>query len=313
MQSEPWFLLPTARDEVNARIDAMARISPNSKPHRSLASKGREVEEINIVGPIVRRSDWMTEALQFASYDAIRSRLLNLSSETQAVVLNIDSTGGIAGGIVRVVEAIRSVSAKMPIVACVDGYCCSAAYYLASACDHIYCTPDAIVGSIGTVLELTDRSKLLERVGVKTNLIVTGDLKAAGHPDQPLTDEHREYFQSFVDTLGKQFFSFVASRRRLTAAQQTKIANAGVFIGRDAMRMGLVDGIALPGHITSTLRNRRADAGIQEPSSVAGILEKMAPKVTTPPTRSVAVSPTATGSASVYKTLSRNRNPHVGI
>ncbi|MBO0155228.1 S49 family peptidase, partial [Vibrio parahaemolyticus] len=70
----------------------------------------------------------------------------------KAILLNIDSPGGEAKGIHELAEMIYQARGKKRIIAYDGGNACSAAYWIASACDEIVIDATGCAGSIGTVL-----------------------------------------------------------------------------------------------------------------------------------------------------------------
>jgi ClpP class serine protease len=70
-----------------------------------------------------------------------------------AVVLCLDSPGGVVSGLNETVKALQKLQrdSGIPLVAYVNEMAASAAYALACACDEIICPPSAILGSIGVI------------------------------------------------------------------------------------------------------------------------------------------------------------------
>lgn len=262
MQSEPWFLAPTAAAELNDRIEtAKKRSMPKSV--RRKVSHDKDVAIVPVVGPLVRSSDFLSTLLGLSTYEQTINELRYAEKNERigGIVLHIDSPGGTASGCQRVAEVVEEVNRTKPVVAVCDGYMCSAAYYIASASSFITASPDALVGSIGTVMELQNAAKLLERIGIETNLISTGEFKTAGHPSAPLTDEHREYFEGIISDLGQHFASHVIKHRRLSGESQKEVLSAKVFVGQKAVDIGLIDAVAYPEETIKSMVTREPDIG----------------------------------------------------
>jgi ClpP class serine protease len=145
-----------------------------------------------------------------------------------------------------------------PIVAYVDEMACSAAYCLASACDEMW-GPEAMhVGSVGVILCTIDETESLEKAGIKVRYVVSGKRKADLHPGNPVDAAVLAAAQEKVDILAEQFFSLVAKARGRTGPLSTpeavKALQASVYVGADAVRVGLADGVASWGRFLSLLR-----------------------------------------------------------
>lgn len=174
-------------------------------------------------------------------------------AEVRAVVLKLDSPGGVAAGMGEAHKRIRALieEYRKPVYAFADEMACSAAYHLASACSEVWTTEAGHLGSVGVILCTIDESKALEKQGVAVRYVVTGARKADLHPGAPITPEVLDVAQAKVDKLGRQFFRAVAKARgaapngaRLASPDAVRALQAGVFVGGDAVAVGLADGVA---------------------------------------------------------------------
>jgi signal peptide peptidase SppA len=187
-----------------------------------------------------------------------------------AVVLLTDSPGGEAAGATWCHRKIQSLKKRYgtPVYAYANEMACSAAYEIACACDEIWLPDTGAVGSIGVIATLFDRTRQNEKMGLNVELITSGEFKADGHADRPITDEIRERMQDRVMVLANIFFRTVASARGTTPKAIAEL-EAGVFIGEDAVDVGIADNIADYGKflrtIAKTLDNETDDAA--EPSA----------------------------------------------
>ncbi len=80
----------------------------------------------------------------------------------KSVIMPIDSPGGTVSGVPEVAAALRAARAKKRIVAVVDPFSASAAYWIASSASEIVSIPSGETGSIG-VFALHLRGRLRER------------------------------------------------------------------------------------------------------------------------------------------------------
>ncbi|MEY5061189.1 MAG: hypothetical protein RIS45_1110 [Planctomycetota bacterium] len=166
-------------------------------------------------------------------------------SDVQAVVMRLDSPGGVANGMSQASQAIRSHAdrAGKPLYVYVDEQACSAAYGIACAADEIWGPPTAEVGSVGVILPVCDVTAANEAAGVRVDLITTGARKGDGDPNKPLTDDVRAALQTRVDAIGEDFFALVSARRGMSV-DEVRGLEAGVFVGSAAVDAGLMDGVA---------------------------------------------------------------------
>jgi len=100
-----------------------------------------------------------------------------------------------------------------PVIAQVNAYAASAAYWIASAAEEMVVTPSGEVGSIGVFALHEDVSQLMEREGIKPTLISAGTFKVEGNPYEPLTDDAKAAIQDDVNAYYDMFVRAVARNR----------------------------------------------------------------------------------------------------
>lgn len=158
-----------------------------------------------------------------------------------AVVLRVNSGGGAAAAGEEMAAYVRDFS--KPIVVSSASGNASAAYLISSQADYIYANEASSIGAIGTAMQLTDYSKLLDLLGIDVRTITSADSKDASYGHRPLTQEEIEYFQAQVDQINKNFIESVAEGRDLPIEEVEKLATGMSFTGEDAVNNGLVDEI----------------------------------------------------------------------
>jgi protease-4 len=170
----------------------------------------------------------------------------------QGIVLHFNSPGGTVTGIPELASLIRTISETKPVIAFTDAQCCSAAYWLASACDSIVVTPTADVGSIGVYSALVDESAAWAQEGYKLELMKAGKHKAMGIPGLPLAPEDRALIQAEVDSIYAMFTAdVVANRARNGATVAEDTMQGQTFMGGTAAAVGLADRVV--GSLTDLL------------------------------------------------------------
>lgn len=147
------------------------------------------------------------------------------------VIFVFDSPGGDVQGCHETAELIKSLPVET--VAYVKGMCCSAAYYLASACDQVIVTETALVGSIGTVISLWNAKS--EEI-----LTITNDDAVFKHPETPMNAEAIAYYRDLCNKIAGRFQEFVVSGRPGLSADAF---SGKVFVVEDAASLGLIDDV----------------------------------------------------------------------
>ncbi|MBL8806006.1 MAG: signal peptide peptidase SppA [Rhodospirillales bacterium] len=190
------------------------------------------VAELRLSGVIVDDSD-LIEALEDAmDHDAAK-----------ALVVRIDSPGGTVVGGESFFRAVRKVAEVKPVVAVMGEVAASGGYMVAIAADHIVAREGTITGSIGVILQTTDVTGLLDKLGIGAEAIKSAPLKAVPSPLEPLTDAGRAATKALVDDMFDMFVGMVADRRGMGRAQALALADGRVFTGRQAKANGLIDAL----------------------------------------------------------------------
>lgn len=135
-----------------------------------------------------------------------------------AILLEIDSPGGDVSLVPETAAMIRNARRSgRPIVAQANVMACSAAYWIAAACDEVVVTPSGVVGSIGVFTMHEDHSEELRASGVNVTIISEGPRKVEGNPFGPMDDAALNHRQADVRAAYEQFTSDVAAFRNTTA------------------------------------------------------------------------------------------------
>jgi len=199
---------------------------------------GAETVVIPMSGPLMK-SDYCG-ALGTAS---IRSLFAAAEAESSVknIILAVDSPGGTVDGTEGFAGQIAA-STKRTICA-VDGMCASAAMWIGSSCDEMYATSQTdFVGSIGTMVSMTDNSEAMKSRGV-----VLREYYATASTDK------NKVFQEARDGNGKALISEVLDPIN-DVFMATVTANRGgkldpstltgkMYPAQAAVELGLLDGI----------------------------------------------------------------------
>jgi capsid assembly protease len=194
-----------------------------------------------------------------------------------AVVVEVDSPGGVIDGIPEAAAALRAMKGSKPIIAHANTMAASAAYWIASQADEMVMTPSGAVGSIGVYAAHRDMSGAMKLMGVETTLIKAGRFKTAGNPWEPLSEEAREHIQEDVDHFYGLFTADVAKGRGVKVADVKGGYGEGrVLNSKRALEENLVDRVETLGETIARLNSRsrgngsiaRAEAEEPEPTTL---------------------------------------------
>ena len=163
----------------------------------------------------------------------------------RSILLDIDSPGGTVDGTQELANIVFAVREKKECIAFSDGSMTSAAYWIGSAARKIFISGDTVdVGSIGVVATHIDQSKWDESMGDSYTEIVAGRYKRIASAHQPLSKEGAAYIQDQVDHIYSVFITDIARNRGVSEEDALSMADGKVFIGKQALGVGLVDGVS---------------------------------------------------------------------
>lgn len=169
-------------------------------------------------------------------------RKARLDDNVKGIVLRVNSGGGsaLASDVIwREMELSRKVK---PVMASFGDVAASGGYYIGCAADSIFVQPNTITGSIGVFGIIPNFQNLLNnKLGLTFDGVKTGKHADIMSTNRPLTPAERLIIQKEVDHVYDTFIGKVAEGRKKTKAQVDSVGGGHVWIGTDAVKIGLAD------------------------------------------------------------------------
>ena len=190
--------------------------------------------QINLVGPIMDASE-IVEKIDKATQN----------KNVKGVLLNIDSPGGAVAPSVEIAYAIKRLREKKPVVAYAKGTMASGSYYASIWANEIIANPGSMVGSIGVIMQGADLSGIMEKIGVKTQVVKAGKYKQIGTPDRKWSDFEVNELNKVIQGTYDMFSQDVANARGLDITKRDLYANAHIFTALQAKEVGLIDALGV--------------------------------------------------------------------
>lgn len=164
--------------------------------------------------------------------------------DVKAVVLRVNSPGGSAYASEQIWHAVTKLKAKKPVVVSMGGYAASGGYYISCAANYIYSDPTTITGSIGIFGMFLNYSELMkDKLGIKFDEVKTNKHANFGTRSRFLNAEEMAILDKYIGKGYELFRKRVADGRKMSIAQVEQIAQGRVWLGNDALKIHLVDGI----------------------------------------------------------------------
>jgi signal peptide peptidase SppA len=258
------FTADEIRDRIGGAIEgrAMDAIDDESEPY-ALTQDG--VAVIPLYGVMSPRVNLMSQISGGTSTPLFTQAVRAAAADpnVRAIVLDVDSPGGIMQGTEEAAQAVRAAREQKPTITVATNEMASAGYYVGSGASEIVASPSSMIGSIGVYTIHMDRSRAYESAGVKPSIIRAGQFKTDGNAMEPLGDQARATIQERVDAAYNMMVGSIAQNRGVSAEVIRETYGKGkVFYAADAVKLGIADRIG-------TLEDVLAELGAKLRSAAA--------------------------------------------
>ena len=168
---------------------------------------------------------------------------LSQNKNTKAVIVFINSPGGTVVGGETLYKSIKSIAQQKPIISVMGEVATSAAYMASLGSNYIFAQEGTITGSVGVLVLSSEFTELAKKIGISTEVIKSGDLKASPSPLEKMTPKAREQMEKIVQEISKNFINLVKKERKLDNNKTQLISDGRIFTGQSALQIGLIDSI----------------------------------------------------------------------
>ena len=158
-----------------------------------------------------------------------------------AVVLHIDSPGGSALASDHIHREVARLAKTKPVVACFGNVAASGGYYVAAPARRIVAQPTTVTGSIGVISAKVVIGDLLQKVGLRPQVLGTAPHADMFSMTRELDADERGIMEREAQGLYRTFLGIVADGRGRPVEEIEALAAGRVWTGRDALANGLVD------------------------------------------------------------------------
>ena len=204
-------------------------------------------------------SDGIVEGKMLKEIKKIRK-----NNNIKAVVLRVNSPGGSADASEQIWHGVKTLQEKgLPVVVSMGDYAASGGYYISCNADFIYAEPTTLTGSIGIFGTVPNFSKLMDKVGLDVDGVSTNKHAAltTNAIYKGMNKEEVALMQSMVERGYDLFTKRCADGRGMSQDDIKKIGEGRVWLGKDALQIGLVDEL---GNINNAIAKAAELAGLGE-------------------------------------------------
>lgn len=194
---------------------------------------------------------------------------IHKDESVKAVVLRVNSPGGSADASEQIWHAVQTLKQRgLPVVVSMGDYAASGGYYISCGADYIFAEPTTITGSIGIFGLIPNAGVLRDKIGIDIDALGTNKHTSfsAGLGLRGMTGSERAMMQKMVERGYDLFTSRCAQGRHMPQDEINKIGEGRVWLGKDALELGLVDEL---GNIEMAIAKAADLAGLTDYKKVA--------------------------------------------
>ena len=196
----------------------------------SLTSSENRVAVIEVKG-VIYKSGAFTRKIESLLSD----------KKIKALVVRINSPGGLVGPSQEIYQAIRKANDKIPVIASIGSVGASGGYYVALGARTIFANPGSLTASIGVISEFANLEQLYKWARVEVFTLKAGKLKDVGTETRKMTSEERQFLLALLEDTHKEFKLTVQTQRQLTPEEANQWTDGRVMTGSQAKAAKLID------------------------------------------------------------------------
>ena len=182
----------------------------------------------------------------------------------KAVVLRIDSGGGLVAAADMIWRELVRLTEVKPLVVSMGDVAASGGYYIAAPADTIVAEPGTITGSIGVIGGKYSFKGLYEQLGIRKEILKRGEHADFYTDYGDYSPAEQAIVQKQVREIYDDFIKKVAlGRNELTIEDVDRLGQGRIWSGRQAKENGLIDEL---GGLSLALAIARQYAGLEKKS-----------------------------------------------
>lgn len=184
----------------------------------------------------VLSSKWINETVE----DILKNKSI------KGCVLRVNSGGGSALESEEILEILKQLKEKMPVVVSMGDVAASGGYMISMAGDKVYADPYTVTGSIGVVQIVPDAKNLQDKLGVTHEKLEYGKKSTWLNPLNGVSDKQKSAMKASADVVYDSFKKIVMNGRSgkfSTLEEVEAVAQGQVWDALTAKENGLIDEI----------------------------------------------------------------------
>jgi protease IV len=191
--------------------------------------------------------------------------MLKEDDSVKGVIVRVNTPGGGVVESAEIHDKLKEITqqSKKPVYISMGSMAASGGYYIATAANKIYASPETLTGSLGVIMEGINYSGLADKYGVDFVTIKSGKYKDIMSPSREMTEEEKQILQKMVDNSYEGFVKVISDGRGMSVDQVKQIADGRVYDGRQAKELNLIDGFGYLEDVIAEMKKNEKLKGAQ--------------------------------------------------
>jgi len=169
-------------------------------------------------------------------------RKARTDDKVKAIVMRVNSPGGSALASDVILREVKLAVKEKPFIVSMGDVAASGGYYISCAANKIFADPTTITGSIGVLGMIPNLERTMkEHLGVTFDYAMTNENANYMSINRPMTEYQKNVILGYIEDIYETFVGHVAEGRKMTTTAVDNIGQGRVWIGTDAIKIGLID------------------------------------------------------------------------
>ena len=168
-------------------------------------------------------------------------RKIKKSKRVKAVVLRIDSPGGVALTSEIIWDELIELKKEKPIVVSMGNVAASGGYYLSTVADKVFANDFTITGSIGVFAMVPNIAEFSKRIGINAEQVETNKNSIFYTPFEKPKQKFQLDVKKNIENIYEMFKKRVSDGRNISMNEVEALAQGRVWSGEQALKNGLAN------------------------------------------------------------------------
>lgn len=191
-------------------------------------------------------------------------RFVERSRFIKGLLFQVDSPGGTAAASEMLYFSLKRLGEKKPVY-CYALMAASGGYMVACGSKKVFAPPTGLLGSIGVLSIKPVLKDVMEKVGIRLEVMKKGASKDMSLFHRELTDDERSRLEELHEDLYQRFIDIVVEGRGVPRERVSEMATGELFSAKKSLEYGLIDEIS---DMETALERLSGETGVRKENTV---------------------------------------------